>query len=99
MGVHQGHSTAPGAQPGADQVGGSNRGGLPLPAVGGSGQVMGQEEEQQQHDLREAQPGDEVEGHSCQTHNGPTSISFIAPNITSCFLCGLYNQSSTTPSD
>lgn len=60
VGVHQGHSAEPGAEPGADQVGGSDGGGVPLPEVGGSGAVMGQEEEQQQHDLRETESGNEV---------------------------------------
>ena len=45
MGVHQGHFTEPRAEPGADQVGGSDGGGFPLPEVRGSGTVVGQEEE------------------------------------------------------
>lgn len=60
MGVYQGHSAKPRATPGTDQVGGSDGGHLPLPKVRGSGTVMGQKEEQQQHDLRETKSGDEV---------------------------------------
>ena len=43
---------------------------VPFPEVGGRGPAVGQEEEQQQHDLREAQPGHEVN----TAHNPPLLI-------------------------
>lgn len=45
VGVHPGHPAEPGAEPRPDQVGGPDRGGFPLPQIGGSGTIVGQEEE------------------------------------------------------
>lgn len=60
MGVHSGHSAEPRQEPRTDQMGRPFRGHLQVPEVRGRGPAVGEEEEQQQHDLREAQPGHEV---------------------------------------
>lgn len=60
MGVHQGHSRPPREEPGTHEVGGPARGGLQVPQVRGRGSDVGPEEEEQQHDLREAQSCHEV---------------------------------------
>lgn len=60
MGVHSGHSPEPRQEPRTDQMGRPFRRHLQVPEVGGRGSAVGEEEEQQQHDLREAQPGHEV---------------------------------------
>lgn len=60
MGVHSGHSPEPRQEPRTDQMGRPFRRHLQVPEVRGRGPAVGEEEEQQQHDLREAQPGHEV---------------------------------------
>lgn len=61
VGVHKRHFAEPRDEPRPDQMGGPDRGRVPFPEVRGRGAAMGQEEEQQQHDLRETQPGHEVD--------------------------------------
>lgn len=65
VGVYKRHFAEPRDKPWSDQVGGSDRGGVPLPEIWGGGAVMGQEEEQQQHDLWETKSGNEVKLHRC----------------------------------
>lgn len=60
MGVHSGHSPEPRQEPRTDQMGRPFRRHLQVPEVRGRGSAVGEEEEQQQHDLREAQSGHEI---------------------------------------
>lgn len=65
VGVYKRHFAEPRDKPWPDQVGGSDGGGVPLPEIWGGGTAVGQEEEQQQHDLWETKSGNEVKLHRC----------------------------------
>lgn len=62
MGIHPGHPPEPRQESRVNQVGRQVGGHLQVLEVGGGGSAVGQKEEQQQHDLRETQPGHEVRG-------------------------------------
>lgn len=62
VGIHPGHPPEPRQESRVNQVGRQVRGHLQVLEVGGGGSAVGQKEEQQQHDLRETQPGHEVRG-------------------------------------
>lgn len=81
MGVHKRHFAEPGDECRPDQMGGPDRGRVPLPQVRGRGAAMGQEEEQQQHDLREAQPGHEVERQTTLNYLHEKSLNLFACSI------------------
>lgn len=79
MGVHKRHFAEPGDKSRPDQMGGPDRGRVPLPQVGGRGAAMGQEEEQQQHDLRETQSGHEV--------GRQTTVNYLHEKSLNLFAC------------
>lgn len=60
VGVHQRHPHPPRAESGSDEVGRPAGRSLQIPEVGGRGSAVGSEEEEQQHDVREAQQSHEV---------------------------------------
>ena len=62
MGVHPRHPHPPRAERGPDEVGEPAGGRVQVPAFRGRGPAVGPEEEEQQHDLREAEPGHAVSG-------------------------------------
>ena len=78
VGVRAGSVGQPQLQPVARAVGGPGERRLPVRAVGEGGETLGREEEQQQNDVRETQPGDEVSFRSklAQAHYKNSDVDF-----------------------